>query len=96
MNARTLIENNGLVKDYFNMANDVISEKTPSEDDCHTLLEGALKIANIIEENDDPILAHNFDGRWDDFKKRIRSYADPATLQFFETEIEKTLKKHLD
>ncbi len=94
MNQKIVTENNGLIRDYFRMANEMIDE-SPSEDECQALLEGAFKLAKIIAGDADSVSAHNFDGRWDTFKRRIGLYADPSTLQFYSIEVEKSLNEYL-
>ncbi len=79
------------INDFFAMFDNCI-ENGPSEDKCHLLLAGALKIARAIK---DPVLADNFENKWQEAQKKFKPYADPTTLRFHEIEIGLALKKIL-
>jgi hypothetical protein len=81
-----------IINDFFEFVNKC-TESSPDEDKCHQLLDGLLKVAKLIT---DPIIADNFEAKWEESRKKMKKYADPATLRFYELEINKVLKKILD
>lgn len=77
-------EQNQTIRDFFKNLNECLN-KTPDEDCCQQMLEGAYC---VLQNLDEIVPVSNFELQWRSFKEKIKEFADPSTLDFYTKEIE--------